>query len=242
MIQQNSNIKFVPLSNNPKFINRTGQILGYLTVLGFASFHRKMAMWFCQCKCGTISTVYGSNLGRNNTRSCGCLQQKRTSLAFTTHGENKNGITSVEYTAYGIAKSRCNNPKNIDYDLYGKRGIEFRYTSFEEFLADIGRKPTPQHSIDRINNDGHYESGNVRWADPCEQANNKRNNHMITWKGKTQTMIMWCRELHLNRGTLESRLNRYGWSIERALSAPTRALLPHFRKGKWISTSTVGTS
>jgi hypothetical protein len=81
---------------------------------------------------------------------------------------------SPEYTAYVGARSRCSNPNTENWKHYGGRGIKFRFRSFEHFMSELGRKPGPEYSVDRINNDGHYEPGNVRWATPKEQANNQR--------------------------------------------------------------------
>jgi hypothetical protein len=80
----------------------------------------------------------------------------------------------VEYEAYAQAKARCTNPKLKRWSNYGGRGIQFKFTDFASFLADIGPKPDPSLSLDRINNDGHYEPGNVRWATAKQQANNRR--------------------------------------------------------------------
>jgi len=80
-----------------------------------------------------------------------------------------------EYQAYHMALQRCTNPENPQWKDYGGRGIEFRFLCFEQFIAEIGPKPSPKHSLDRKNNDGHYGPGNVRWATKKEQAANRRN-------------------------------------------------------------------
>jgi hypothetical protein len=92
------------------------------------------------------------------------------SAAQTTHGKSR----TPEYGAYLAAKARCMNILNDAYADYGGRGIEFRFTSFEQFFAEVGLRPSPAHSLDRKNNDGHYEPGNVRWATLSEQNNNQR--------------------------------------------------------------------
>jgi hypothetical protein len=94
---------------------------------------------------------------------------------MTKHGQAKHGEhRSREYRAYEAAKQRCSNPKNPVWRYYGGRGIEFRFQSFEEFFAALGRRPSPQHSIDRKDNNGHYEAGNVQWATRPKQSLNRR--------------------------------------------------------------------
>ena len=90
------------------------------------------------------------------------------------HGHAIEGKRTTEHAAYTKAKGRCNNPNDAVYQYYGGRGIEFRFFSFQQFLAHIGPKPDPALSLDRIDNDGHYEVGNVRWATKREQVRNRR--------------------------------------------------------------------
>lgn len=89
-----------------------------------------------------------------------------------------------EYRAYNDAKTRCTNPNVGSWEYYGGRGIQFRFTSFMEFLDEIGPRPSPNHSLDRINSDGHYERGNVRWATKSEQMKNRR---------MTEAFLLACR-------------------------------------------------
>ena len=115
---------------------------------------------------------------------------------------------------------RCCNPSNNAYHYYGGRGItvcEQWRDSFETFLADVGLRPSNQHSLDRYpNNDGNYEPGNVRWATRMEQAINKRSNRWITAHGKTMTVSEWSRELGILDKTIYYRLSA-GWSAEAAI-------------------------
>jgi len=86
------------------------------------------------------------------------------------HGHTRNGRRSPEYLSWDAAKQRCTNKRDKDYASYGGRGIQFRFISFDQFFVTLGRRPTKLHQLDRIDNDGHYEPGNVRWATPSQQA------------------------------------------------------------------------
>lgn len=155
----------------------TGQPFGRLTVREFVGRRSGSSVWRCECECGGIVDVRRSNLISGNTRSCGCMIVKRTVERSTVHGEASRGGKSPEYKTWvGIIK-RCTDPKAKGWPNYGGRGIhicdEWRH-SYAAFLADVGRKPSPRHSIDRIDNDGNYEPGNVRWATRSEQNSNQR--------------------------------------------------------------------
>jgi hypothetical protein len=120
---------------------------------------------------------------------------------------------------------RCHDPKSTYFAHYGGRGIRVcnRWReSFALFQADMGPRPSPIHSLDRIDNDGNYEPGNVRWATPREQGRNKRNNRMLTAFGRTQCLTDWAAERGLRIITLKDRLDKLGWDVERALTAPLK--------------------
>lgn len=160
-------------SRPSNFRDISGQTFGTFTVLRLADMKRPPTIWLCRCQCGTEKHVRSSHLIQGVITSCGC-QQGRT----IKHGHSRRSGRSPEFRAYCSAKERCSNPKIYNFHRYGGRGIEFHFTSFVEFLAEIGTKPTPQHSLDRIDVNGHYEPGNVRWATPKEQANNRRNSQI----------------------------------------------------------------
>lgn len=88
-----------------------------------------------------------------------------------------DGKQTPEYQAYHNARTRCTNPNSENWPRYGARGIKFLFTSFDQFMDEIGPKPTPDHQLDRRDNDGHYEPGNVRWATPAENTNNRQRIH-----------------------------------------------------------------
>jgi hypothetical protein len=120
---------------------------------------------------------------------------------------------------------RCTDSKRHDWHRYGGRGITVcqRWrNSYESFFADMGPRPSPQHSIDRIDNDGNYEPGNCRWATTLEQGSNKSNNRLLTFDGQTLTIAQWARKLGIPVGTLNLRISHYNWPVERALTQPVR--------------------
>jgi|GEM_PF-3001522 len=125
---------------------------------------------------------------------------------------------------------RCHDPKTKAFHTYGGRGIRVcdRWrASFEAFLADMGPRPSPRHSIDRIDVNGNYEPGNCRWATPKEQGRNKRDNRMLTAFGRTQCMAAWAEELGVTTGFIGDRIDELGWSVEEALTTPAAKI----RKG-----------
>lgn len=133
-----------------------------------------------RCDCGTEKLVAFTELLKGTTASCGCLKNEMCAdlgRASKTHGEGGLGHRTAEYKIWVSMKARCNNPRHIYFNNYGGRGIkvcERWQASFENFLADIGRRPSAELSLDRIDNDRGYEPGNVRWADRATQARNSR--------------------------------------------------------------------
>ncbi|MFA4845082.1 MAG: hypothetical protein WC654_00800 [Patescibacteria group bacterium] len=142
---------------------------------------------------------------------------------FTTHGYTRGGKTK-EYMCWLNMKKRCLNPIATHYDRYGGRGIkvcEQWVKSFEDFYKDMG--PCPEkYTIERIDNDGNYEPGNCRWATRGDQVRNTRRNHWIEFNGRKMVLNDWAKELGIPRRIIGARLNRYGWTIERALTQPVR--------------------
>ena len=136
----------------------------------------------CLCECGNIFKARHDALRAFHILSCGCIRKQRLAKmrlgkppAIKRHGEAKKPVSS-EYNAWNHMKTRCFNPNTPDWKDYGGRGIKIysAWMVFENFLADMGRKPVGKYSLDRINVNGNYEPGNCRWATDKEQANNKR--------------------------------------------------------------------
>lgn len=128
--------------------------------------------WRCQCDCGAEVTIVGWSLRRGVSQSCGCLRQEKARVTPRTHGLKQ----SPEYSVWLAMRQRCGNPKHVSYKHYGERGIKVcpEWHDFGVFYRDMGPRPSPRHSIDRINVDGDYRPGNCRWATPSEQRRNQR--------------------------------------------------------------------
>lgn len=144
-------------------------------------------------------------------------------MAARTHGEGSRGRITPEYRAWCGMNRRCHCPTNHAFKDYGGRGIhvadEWRGPEgYARFLAHVGRKPSPKHSIDRIDNDRGYEPGNVRWATMAEQQSNRRSTRKITFRGETMPLKDWAARIGINGASLAERIDR--WGVERALTAP----------------------
>lgn len=158
----------------PRPFDLAGQRFGRLVALHMAP-KRRETVWLCRCDCGTELEVVASSLRRGTTVSCGCYRADRMASLKLAHGENRKGAQTKVHKVWSGMRARCTNPKINGYHRYGGRGIKVcdRWDLYENFLADMGEPPTPDHQLDRINSDGNYEPGNCRWATLKEQANNR---------------------------------------------------------------------
>jgi hypothetical protein len=183
---------------------------------------RPRVMWLCQCDCGNNHTANSSHLLMGRTSSCGCYAKEVIGSLNASHRMTK----TKEYNAWLGMKARCENEKTDSYLNYGARGIKVcaRWKKFDRFYADLGRAPSPMHSIDRIDPNGDYSPENCRWATVDQQANNKTSNIFIEYKGKKQTILQWSRELGINEATIRARFHR-GLSAAETLS--TQYLIKH---------------
>lgn len=201
-----------------KFKDLSGQTFGLWTVIKRGNNIGRHVSWLCRCKCGTERDVSSTNLVMGTSISCGC---------YRVNGVI-GGHQSAEYVAYLAMKQRCFNANGKGYHLYGGRGItvcQRWLESFDNFLSDMGRKPSPSHSLDRINPNKNYSPENCRWATKEEQANNRRNNLLLTFDNKTQSAALWAKEKGLNKSCLIYRL-KMGWPVEKAITTPSARATP----------------
>lgn len=191
------------------FVNRQGERYGSLLALEPLKRNSRWH-WICHCDCGNVCYPSSGSLGMGQAQSCGCSRQSdKFKLAckgrMTLHGH----FGTPEYQAWGRIIDCCENPKSKSWRHYGGRGItvapEWREDPMQ-FIRDMGYRPSPQHSVERLDVDGPYAAWNCVWATPREQANNKRNNVRLTFHGRTQTMAQWARELGISPTTLSDRL------------------------------------
>lgn len=201
-----------------------GERFGSLIVLSMTGRYRNgRAIVLCRCDCGNEKEFNLHGLRDGNTTSCGCLTRELKSKILlkrnTTHGKSH----LPENKIWRQMKVRCQNPNDPKYPIYGGRGItvclEWRH-DFVAFLAHIGRRPGPGYSIERIDNSKGYQPGNVRWATKTEQARNTRYNRIIEFKGEKMVLAEWAERTGIPACVLSQRLNRYGWTEERALTEP----------------------
>ncbi len=197
--------------------NLEGKKFGLLTV-GTLSHKDKYGQlhWNVVCDCGTKKTVAASNL-RRKTRSCGCVKNRKTSERMKTHGMSKSAI----YRIWKGIHSRCYIKTATGYENYGGRGIKVadEWHTFEQFYKDMGDRPSPRHSIDRIDVNGWYGPKNCKWATRKEQGLNKRTNTLITADGETMCVTEWAQRINVSESAIRSRIKR-GWDLKSAALAP----------------------
>ena|SRR6266511_80038 len=143
--------------------------------------------------------------------------------------QKTNATAAPEFGCWKAMLNRCRNPRGQDYRHYGGRGITVcpEWLDFHRFRADMGPRPSPKHTIERIDVNGNYEPSNCCWMEWSRQNSNTRRNRLLEYQGRCQSVTAWARELGVPYMRLISRLNM-GWSIERTLGAPRqrRQLVP----------------
>lgn len=199
---------------------------GHLTVIGRSSppvnKHRQ-PLWDVQCVCENIKPMRTDHIKR--LYSCGCKRNELSAKSNTRHGHASDRSLTAEYATWISMKGRCYNKNNKKYPRYGGRGIKVCdewLNNFEAFLNYMGLRPEQPlgkrvYSIERVDNDGNYEPGNVRWATLKEQANNTSTNRILYFQGVAHTIAEWSEITGVSRGAIGNRLKR-GWSVQRTLT------------------------
>lgn len=194
----------------------TNQVFGRWTVLSKVQAPPGVkAKWLCRCSCGKEGAVFQNNLVSSISKSCGCLNLELVAARNLKHGFGAEPLAQV----WRDIKKRCYNPNHGSYKDYGGRGIKLAdcWHDYEVFRADVGHSPGKGYSLDRVNNDGDYAPGNVRWATWEEQATNKRSSRFLTHQGLTLTVSQWARGLGVPKSRILYRL-RQGHSTESVLN------------------------
>lgn len=174
------------------------------------------------CDCGTVKQIRVCEVLANRIKSCGCIRTEKHGRPSANRTHNKSG--SRIYKMWHSMNGRCHSQESQAYKYYGDRGIEVCQqwrspNGFAQFLADMG-DPGPGKSIDRINNDGNYEPGNVRWVTQKEQTRNTRRNRLITFEDQTMCIADWSVKTGLSPQCITHRID-VGWPVEQALSLPS---------------------
>lgn len=197
-----------------KHVIAPGTRVGKLTVLGEAAIPKRH--YIVQCDCGTVRTVSCGHLIAGDTRAC---NRNNCRADTARHGHARKGRHTSEYNTWYEMIRRCTYSKHKRWRDYGGRGIQVcgRWQkSFPSFLSDMGAKPSPVHTIERIDVNGNYEPDNCKWATKQEQSGNQRRSIRVTINSETKCLAEWIRHFGLNQHTVRSRIN-YGWPVVEAL-------------------------
>jgi hypothetical protein len=186
---------------------------GNLTVIDSARNQKEQVVRICLCDCGAVCTKRSMTRARMCEKCSRAINDARIAeyarTTFVTHGHARRGQQTKEFRAWSAMIARCTYPSQQNYGDYGGRGIAVCSewsASFEAFLSHVGAAPGASHSLDRIDVNGHYEPGNVRWATSREQARNKRVQRLIEYCGESMTLTEWAERLGVKVGTMWSRI------------------------------------
>lgn len=198
-------------------IDLTGKSFGTFTVIDWGPNNKGTVRWNCVCSCGEIRLVGSQDLRVGHTKSCGILDN---------HPDRKKICVPMrpEFRAWKSMIYRCSNPRCKEFNCYGGRGVSVCQEwieSFENFFEHIGSRPSPRHSVDRIDVNGNYAPGNVRWATSREQNNNRRNTRTVFYQGELRPLAETVRlagsVIHIEAAHIRLK---WGWNTERVLETP----------------------
>lgn len=200
----------------PRVKDFRGKPFGILTVIRFYGFRdlggQHVSVWWCRCACGNEKPILQRSLVSKASKSCGCRGNSYSLNALSQQ-------YPIENDAWVNMRQRCMNPRHPSFKHYGGRGITVYplWTSFKQFLTDVGRCPGKGYTLERKNNNESYTPGNVIWQTTYKQHRNMRSNIILTYQGKTLCLTDWAKEISKPFETLKHRY-RKRWSIEKILS------------------------
>lgn len=203
-----------------RLIDLTGMVFNKLTMLEYIGpCKHGGSMWLAKCDCGNTTMVRSLYARSGHTQSCGCFVLQKLAEANTTHGESK----SIEHSIWRKMIERCDNPRCKGYAYYGGRGIKVcqQWRQFANFLSDMGRRPSKNFSIDRIDVNGDYGPLNCRWASQNVQSNNKTNNLYLKIGGLSLTAAQFARIYNIPAGRIVQRKTQLKWNDRDAIFKPT---------------------
>lgn len=211
-----------------ELVDLTGKRFGRLVVVRKGNRRSNATWWWCRCDCGTEKEVRAQPLTRGDNKSCGCLRveegRRRTAPGGEMDNRSHGMYQSPEYHAWHGMLDRCRNTNSKSFPDYGGRGVVVceRWTSFENFFSDMGKRPSASHSLERENNERGYEPENCKWATRKEQQRNRRSNRLLTFNSETRCLAEWAERSGLTWQCLYGRLHS-GWTLERAITTPMRS-------------------
>jgi hypothetical protein len=188
--------------------NLIGQTFGKLTVISETESRGKTRVYVCSCSCGNSTIVQQGNLKNGHTKSCGCF-------LIQSRYDKGNDVYQPEYTNWRKMKERCLNPKSDKYHYYGGRGITVcdRWAnSFKNFYEDMGQKPSPKHSVERVKGNLGYSKENCVWATHREQMGNVSTNRWMEHEGRKMIFSDWAREFGVHPSSLRDALKNRTFS------------------------------
>ena len=196
----------------PNKIDLTGRRFGKLIVISETTNRSGSGnlLWLCKCDCGCTKAVISASLRSGATTSCGCYGNEMLAKYRTKHGKCPRSGRIPEYQIWDAMIQRCTNPNQSQYHDYGGRGIKVceRWMRFEVFLEDMGYRPSKNHTLDRIDNDGDYEFANCKWRTRDKQSRNRRSNVWIEYNGKKMILEDWANELGIYSSQIRKSMQR----------------------------------
>lgn len=191
-----------------------GSRFGRLVVIGPAERPCGGRGYLCQCDCGVKVVHRPHYLTNGRAISCKCARTERVSNLNKTHGQSGKDTRTSEYRSWASMRNRCHDINDSNYFRYGGRGIGVcdRWNSFENFLVDMGPKPSPAHSIERENNNGNYEPSNCVWATKSAQARNRRTSRIVVFRGSEMSLAQAAEEAGISYAAAWRRLKRGEWA------------------------------